>query len=101
MTSREPKDWGPIGVKMNGQGTGAYSGTNSGLAVLDLDKGKNEYTGVVFAYDNNPAYPKTFAHVTIPARHHGRVSAIVDLRHMELGTGLVLNQQTWPQNFRV
>jgi hypothetical protein len=95
--ANQPCQW--VFPQMNGQWIGAYSGTNSGLAVLDLDKGKNEYTGVVFAYDNNPALPKTLAHVTIPAQHHGRVSAIVDLQHMELGTGLVLNQQTLAAKF--
>jgi hypothetical protein len=51
---------------MNGQWSGSYSGTNSGLLVMDLDDMDTHYEGRVFAYDDTPALPGTFAFIKTP-----------------------------------
>jgi hypothetical protein len=48
---------------MNGQWTGRYSGTNSGLLVIDLDDMGNHYEGHACAYDDNPSLPGTFVSI--------------------------------------
>jgi FRG domain len=51
---------------MNGQCIGRYSGTNSGLLVIDLDDMGTHYEGRAFAYDDNPSMPSTFAFIKTP-----------------------------------
>src|SRR4029077_16715088 len=51
---------------MNGQWSGSYRGTNSGLLVMDLDDMDTHYEGRVFAYDDTPALPGTFAFIKTP-----------------------------------
>jgi hypothetical protein len=51
---------------MNGQWIGRYSGTNSGLLVIDLDDMGTHYEGRAFAYDDNPSMPSTFAFIKTP-----------------------------------
>lgn len=46
---------------MNGQWIGEYSGTNSGLLVLDLDDAGAHYDGSASALDYDPQLPPTFA----------------------------------------
>ena len=51
---------------MNGQWIGRYSGTNSGLLVIDCDDMETHYEGRAFAYDENPVLPGTFAFIKTP-----------------------------------
>jgi hypothetical protein len=51
---------------MNGQWIGRYSGTNSGLLVIDLDDMATHYEGRAFAYDDNLSLPSTFAFIKTP-----------------------------------
>jgi hypothetical protein len=51
---------------MNGQWTGRYTGSNTGLLVVDLDHMETHYEGRAFAYDDNPTLPGTFAFIKTP-----------------------------------
>jgi hypothetical protein len=75
---------------MNGQWVGTYSGTNTGTLVVDLDDERTSYRGVVSAYDDNWALPRTYAHIEIP-KGQEKYSTSVTLHHIERGTGLSLN----------
>src|ERR1017187_7605556 len=48
---------------MNGQWIGRYTGTNSGLLVIDLDDVGDHYEGGACAYDDNRSLPGTFAFI--------------------------------------
>jgi hypothetical protein len=47
--------------RMNGQWTGRYSGSTSGLLLIDLDDMDTHYEGRMFAYDDNPSLPTASA----------------------------------------
>jgi len=83
---------------MNGQWIGPYSGTNTGVVVADLDEVGNHYAGVVFAYDNNPAFTTAFAHVEIP-KDKTTFSLGVSLEHMERGSASTLTPASLAQKF--
>src|SRR5689334_1542212 len=51
---------------MNGQWIGRYSGTNSGLLVIDLDDMETHYEGRAFAYDDIPSLPGACAFIKTP-----------------------------------
>jgi hypothetical protein len=51
---------------MNGQWIGRYSGTNSGLFVIDCDDMGTHYEGNAFVYDDNASLPATFAFIKTP-----------------------------------
>jgi hypothetical protein len=51
---------------MNGQWTGRYSGSTSGLLVVDLDDMDTHYEGPVFAYDDNASLPSVCAFIKTP-----------------------------------
>ena len=51
---------------MNGTWQGKYSGTNSGHIVVELDGMGDHFGGCVYAYDNNPGLPSTFALIRTP-----------------------------------
>ncbi len=51
---------------MNGQWIGRYSGTNSGVLVIDMDDMDTHYEGRVFAYDDTPSLPDAFAFIKTP-----------------------------------
>jgi len=53
---------------MNGQLIGRYSGTNSGVLVIDMDDMDTHYEGRVFAYDDTPSLPDAFAFIKTPTR---------------------------------
>src|ERR1700733_10540029 len=44
---------------MNGQWVGRYTGTNSGLLVIDLDDIGTHYEGIACAYDDDTSLPST------------------------------------------
>jgi hypothetical protein len=46
---------------MNGTWQGAYSGTNTGQIVVEIDDMGDHFQGCVYVYDNNAALPRTFA----------------------------------------
>jgi hypothetical protein len=83
---------------MNGQWIGTYSGTNFGVLVADLDDVGTCYAGVVFAYDSNAGYPRTFTYVELP-KDQCRVSLRVVLQPAERGTGELVVQETLAQKF--
>lgn len=51
---------------INGQWIGRYSGSTSGLLVIDLDDMGTHYEGRVFAYDDNPSSASAFAFIRTP-----------------------------------
>jgi hypothetical protein len=51
---------------VNGQWIGRYSGTNTGLLVIELDDLGTHYEGVARAYDDNETLPGSFAIVKTP-----------------------------------
>jgi hypothetical protein len=51
---------------MNGQWIGRYSGTNSGLLVIDCDDMGTHYEGRAFAYDDDKSLPTSFALIKTP-----------------------------------
>jgi hypothetical protein len=69
---------------------GTYSGTNSGLLVLDLDDIGSSFQGPFFAYDNNPALPRTCALIEIE-KDKNRLSSRVPLMHVEQGSATFLS----------
>jgi FRG domain len=78
---------------MNGQWLGRYSGTNSGLLVIDVDDMETHYEGRVCAYDDNSSLPGTFAFVK--TRDKGSTSRLCfDLYPINPRTGDVA---TWDQ----
>src|SRR5487761_1155391 len=84
--------------ELGGQCTGQYSGTNAGTIVADLERAGEDHGGVVFAYDHNPALPKSFAFVKIP-HHLTRLTLRVPLLHVERGTGTILTKETLSEHF--
>lgn len=46
---------------MQGTWQGAYSGTNTGQIVVEIDDMGDHFHGCVYAYDNNAALPRAFA----------------------------------------
>jgi hypothetical protein len=48
---------------MNGHWYGRYSGTNNGQIVIELDDRGEFFEGSAYAYDGNPSFPSTFAHI--------------------------------------
>lgn len=78
---------------MNGQWIGAYSGTNIGSIVADLDDVGTGYAGVLFAFDNDLGQPRTLGFVEFP-KNESRISRRVQLQHSERGTGTVFTQET-------
>jgi hypothetical protein len=76
---------------MNGQWIGRYSGTNSGLLVIDCDDMETHYAGTAFAYDDDPALPTTFALVNTPDKT-GAWSLNVELSPLDRQT---MEPSTW------
>jgi FRG domain/SnoaL-like polyketide cyclase len=60
---------------LNGQWMGRYTGTNSGLLVIDLDDMGTYYEGRALAFDNNTSLPAATALIRTPDK-----SAACDLR---------------------
>ena len=77
---------------MNGQWIGKYSGTNNGGLVADFDDVGNQYSGVIFAYDNIHTHPRTFARVQIP-KNERQFSLKVSLGYQERGTGIFMSAE--------
>jgi hypothetical protein len=76
---------------MNGQWIGRYAGTNNGTMVLDLDDLGSVFQGLLFAYDDSPTLPRTFAYVEIPKSKNDS-SGRLPLIHVERGTGASLSE---------
>jgi hypothetical protein len=51
---------------MNGQWMSRYTGSNSGLLVIDLDDMGTHYEGRAFVWDDNPSLPGTFVFIKTP-----------------------------------
>jgi hypothetical protein len=83
---------------MNGQWLGRYSGTNTGRLVADLDDVGRSYAGVIFAYDANAQYPRTFAYVEL-AKDIPQVSQRIALQSVQRGSGEFLSRETLAQRF--
>jgi hypothetical protein len=58
-----------VGAVMEGQWIGTFSGTNSGLAVLDLDDAGTHFEGHAFAFDSNQSVPSVMFDVTTDGRN--------------------------------
>ena len=57
---------------MNGQWIGRYTGSNTGLLVVEIDDMGTHYEGRAFAYDDNPLLPGTVVLIKTPdkAKHY-------------------------------
>lgn len=55
-------------ANINGQWVGRYTGTNSGLLVIELDDMSTHYEGSAYAYDDNPALASAFASIKTPSK---------------------------------
>jgi hypothetical protein len=79
---------------MNGQWLGRYSGSNSGVLVIDLDDLVTYYEGRGFAYDDNyPTLPATFSIIKTPDKTTG-CELCLDLLPVNPRTG---EPQPWDQ----
>jgi hypothetical protein len=47
------------GVALNGQWIAPYTGSNSGLVVVDIDEVGDHFEGTACAWDSNPDYPSS------------------------------------------
>ena len=90
---------------MNGQWMGPYSGTNTGLLVLDLDKTSvaGRYAGVAFAYDGTPTLPVAIAFVELPIKKRSMLAQKLSLRFQLLAidrlTGNVLDADALTKHY--
>jgi len=64
---------------VKGQWIGRFEGTNSGLAILDLDDEGTFYRGHAFAFDDNPDLPAIVAAVVTPNTQPIQELEITDL----------------------
>jgi hypothetical protein len=76
---------------MSGQWLGRYAGTNTGNVVADLDDSGASYVGEVWAFDDLPNYPTTFASIELP-KAKNRFSLRVDLTLVDRGGAPVPKQ---------
>jgi hypothetical protein len=79
---------------MNGQWIGRYSGTNSGLLVIDIDDLDTHYEGRAFAYDDNSSLPATFAFIKTPDKSSSTFQLAIDLLPVDPRTG---DPSSWDQ----
>lgn len=80
-------------IHINGQWIGRYTGTGSGLLVIDLDDLRTHYEGHVFAYNDNSLLPSMAAGITIPDKE-AEFRLRLDLKPLNPNTGELL---TWTQ----
>ncbi len=78
---------------MNGQWTGRYSGSNSGLLVVDLDDMDTHYEGRACAYDDQQGMPGTFVQIRTPGKSSSFTLSL-DLYPIDPRTG---DPNTWDQ----
>jgi hypothetical protein len=78
---------------MNGQWMGPYSGSTSGLLVVDLDDMDTHYEGSVFAYDDDSSLPSVCALIKTPDKS-STFQLSLDLRPVHPQTG---DPSTWDQ----
>jgi len=71
---------------MSGQWMGRYSGTNSGLLVIELDEMETHYEGRAYAYDDNTQLPSTFAFIRTPSKESS-FQLRLQLSPLDPGTG--------------
>jgi FRG domain len=83
---------------MKGQWIGPYTGTNSGLFVIDLDKIRDRYQGTVFAYSQNAALPPMMGQVSIP-EGQSRASLRIELVPVDRDTANLLDQNALAAKF--
>jgi len=78
---------------MKGQWLGRYSGTNSGLCVIDIDDMGEYYQGYAYVIDDSKAMPSTFALIKTPDKSKTfELSIEVFPIHPDTG-----DPTTWPQ----
>lgn len=51
----------------DGQWVGHFDGTNTGLAMLDLDRRGGDLQGSLYAFDNNTEFPSVYAPISLKA----------------------------------
>ena len=73
-------------IKMNGQWIGRYSGTNSGLLVIELDDVGLHYEGIACAYDDNQSLPGACAYIKTADKQNS-FRASLQLLPIDPGTG--------------
>jgi hypothetical protein len=60
---RDPEGGFPVSIHLNGQWSGRYQGTNTGLLVVNLDDQGSYYEGHAFAFDDNPMLTPTIGYI--------------------------------------
>jgi hypothetical protein len=50
---------------VRGQWVGAYAGSNSGLAIVDIDEVSGQFRGYAYMYDSNQGLPSTRAGINV------------------------------------
>ena len=78
---------------MRGQWIGSYGGTNSGLAVLDLDDDGHSLSGIGYVFDDDPQLVGTAARMSIPA-DADRWEGELNIYPFEASSGVVLSAET-------
>ncbi len=86
---------------MNGQWIGRYTGTNTGLLVVDFDDMETHYEGHAFAYDDNSTLPGSVLFIRTPdkARRFQQTLDVFPI-HPHTGDPATWNQiaQLFPEN---
>lgn len=71
---------------MKGQWIGNFTGTNTGLAMLDLDDEGDFYSGTAVAFDDNPELPSTVVKIVTENKDPVQSLKITDIAALRPGT---------------
>jgi hypothetical protein len=91
---------------MNGQWLGLYSGTNSGILILELDDVSDHYEGAVMAVVNDAALPSVLGVIQSVPKDKDKFDLRVPLTIVDRRTGMAVDlgeiarkfpDITWPQ----
>lgn len=77
---------------MRGQWVGAYAGSNSGLAIVDIDQVGGQFRGYAYIYDSNQGLPNIRADINVRAPGGNNLQARLPLQPMHPITG---DATTW------
>lgn len=84
---------------MKGQWIGRYVGTNSGLAILDLDEEDTHYRGHVFAFDDREGLPTVVAEVVTPDKGPEHTITTTAIAAVRPGTTLLISREQLAQDY--
>jgi hypothetical protein len=78
---------------MNGQWIGPYSGTNSGLLVVELDDLGDHYEGFAYAYDSDASLPSLIATLHHVPKAESNFARRLPLAPIDRQTGHILTEE--------